>query len=259
MVLEASTLEKEPYVEKRVLIVVAHGDDETNGAGGTLILLKEAGWDITIFYATLPVTNDECRARYDECVAAAKHVGADAYIVGEPDGQLCDSAEMRALMKRVYDEVRPTLVLGMHGLDVHPDHRAISALALGPAMQRGVNIEYFTMELCSSGRHTNADRPQSLGFFPTHYVDTSAVQEKVSTFTRCHASQDPEAMIVGMGRVHKNRAAESGIGEFAEAFVRLTRVGELDPELQKIFQPSPFVMPRPIGIDFDPKTIGIEV
>ena len=66
-------------------------------------------------------------------------------------------------------------------------------------------------------------------------------------------------MIVGMGRVHKNRAVESGIGEFSEAFVRLTRVGELDPELQQIFQPSPITLPRAIGIDFDPKTIGIEV
>jgi LmbE family N-acetylglucosaminyl deacetylase len=145
----------------------------------------------------------------------------------------------------------------MHGIDVHPDHRSISALALGPAMQRGVNIEYFTMELCSSGRHTDGDRPQSLGFFPTHYVDTSEVQDQVAEFTRCHASQDPEAMILGMARMHHNRAVESGIGTKAEAFVRLTRVGELDPELQKIFQPSLLFLPRPIGIDFDPKNIGL--
>jgi LmbE family N-acetylglucosaminyl deacetylase len=244
-------------VEKRVLIVVAHGDDETNGAGGTLMLLKEAGWDITIVYATLPVDTDAGNARREECLNAASLVGAKAVLWEYPDAKLEDILEARARMKEVYEAVQPTLVIGLHGLDVHPDHRAISAIALGPAMQRGVNIEYFTMELCSSGRHIAEDRPQSLGFHPTHYVDTGSVQKEVEAFVHCHAGQDPAAMYIGMGKMHQNRAAESGIGQVAEAFVRLTRVGELDPELLDIFQPSPFFLPRSIGIDFEPATIGL--
>lgn len=243
-------------MDKRVLVIVAHGDDETNGAGGTLHRLEAAGWEIALVYATLP-TGDGHESRRRECRAAAAFIGAECMIWGCPDGQLTDSLKNRHRAKDTYNVFNPTLVIGMHGLDVHPDHRAISALALGPAMQKGVNVEYFTMELCSSGRHTDADRPQSVGFLPTHYVDTTNERDNVAGFIRCHGSQDPEAMIIGMGRVHANRAAESGIGQYAEAFIRLTRFGPLDPELEKIFQPSPFVLPRSIGIDFKPETIGL--
>jgi LmbE family N-acetylglucosaminyl deacetylase len=187
-------------------------------------------------------------------------LGADYEIWGFNDGKLEDTSETRASAVRVYNWFKPSLVIGLHGLDVHPDHRANSSIALGPAMQRGVNIEYFTCELCSSGRHTDGDRPQSLGFMPTHYVDTTQWVEQVDNMTRCHASQDPEAMIVGMARVHANRAAESGLDQCtqAEAFVRLTRVGDLHPEIEKIFNPSPFNLPRRIGCDFKPENIGIE-
>ena len=243
-------------MDKRVLVIVAHGDDETNGAGGTLHRLEAEGWEIALVYATLPV-GDGHESRKYECRAAAAYIGADYMTWGCPDGQLTDSLENRQLAQEAYDRVKPTLVSGMHGLDVHPDHRAASALALGPAMQKGVNVEYFTMELCSSGRHTDADRPQSLGFLPTHYVDTTNERDNVAGFIRCHGSQDPQAMIIGMGRVHANRAAESGIGQYAEAFVRLTRFGPLDPKLEKIFQTSPLALPRSIGIDFKPETIGL--
>ena len=244
-------------MEKRCLVVVAHGDDETNGMGGTLIRLRNAGWAISIVYLTLPNGNED-HPRAQECIRSAEFIGARHFLANFEDGRLFDDIESRAFMALVYDNVQPTLVLALHGLDVHPDHRAASALALGPAMQRGVNIEYFTCELCSSGRHTDADRPQTLGFFPTHYVDVSDIQLEVEEFQHCHTSQDPEAMVAGMARVHKNRAAESGVGQYAEGWVRLTRVGSLAPELQEIFLTSPLKLPRAIGIDFDPVTIGIE-
>lgn len=39
---------------KRCLVFAAHGDDETNGVGGTILKLRDSGWSVFIVYATLP-------------------------------------------------------------------------------------------------------------------------------------------------------------------------------------------------------------
>ena len=241
----------------KCLVTVAHGDDETNGMGGTILALKKAGWKITILYATLPPDLTKALARKIKCEASAAAFGAVAIVWNEPDGSICDDPMTRRRMNELMDDIKPELVLSLWGIDVHPDHRVLSSLTLGYTMQKGRNLEHFACELCSSGRHTNADRPQSMGFYPSHYVKMDEYQDQIGEITRCHASQDPEAMIIGMERVHQNRALEIGACTRAEAWIRLTRVGPIQHGLGEIFVSTAYAMPRSMGVDFLPETIGL--
>jgi LmbE family N-acetylglucosaminyl deacetylase len=242
---------------KKCLVFAAHPDDETNGVGGTLFRLWSAGWKIRIVYATLPESHEIADKRAQACMKVCSVLDADIELWREPDAKLEVSARTRAMAVRTYANFQPDLVLVMHPADVHPDHRAMSDIAMGPALQKGVNTEIFTYELCSSGRHTDGDRPQTLGFLPTHYVHTTSVIEEVAVLQRFHDTEDPEAMIRGMRNVHGNRAREAGSSGFAEAFIRLTRWGPIQHGLEQLFVPSPRKLPRPIGVDFKLETIGL--
>lgn len=242
----------------RVLVVTAHPDDLENGVGGTLMRLRAAGFSVWSVIATLPADLKQKEIRRRESSASHALLGNIPVFWDEPDGALEVNARTRALIRDVYATLQPDLVLTLWSADVHPDHRAIADLAMGPALQRGLNTELLCFEVCSSGRSTSEFRPQSLGFMPTHYVDTSEVQNAKSCLMNCHESQDPMGMWRGMRNVHANRGHEAGC-DYAEGFVRLTRCGEMNPELAAIFRPSTFSLPRGIGVDFGPATIGISV
>lgn len=244
-------------MSKKCLVFAAHPDDETNGIGGTLVTLKRAGWNIHIVYATLPKDPPVATSRREACENVSKLLGTTMSLWQQQDGALSVTDETRALAKQEYEAFQPDLVLVMSGNDVHPDHRAMSNIAMGPALQRGVNTEIFLYELCASGRHTNGDRPQTLGFVPTHYVDTTEVIEEAAQLQRCHTTEDPEAMVIGMRRMHALRANEANASAtgFAEAFVRLTRVGAL-PDWLPMFEKTTNTL-RSIGIEFEPRSIGL--
>ncbi len=248
-------------MNKRVLVVTAHPDDLENGIGGTLTRLNFRGYSIYSVVATLPVDPAQREIRRMECKNSHALLGVQPSFWDEPDGALEVDARRRALMRDVYDIVKPDLVLTLWPADVHPDHRAIADIAMGPALQRGVNIELLCFEVCSSGRGTAEFRPQSLGFFPTHYVDTTNVQAEKYALMKCHESQDPDGMWAGMRNIHGNRAREVGnLTSYTEGFVRVTRCGEMSQELSEIFQKSPSrLRPRGIGVDFKPETIGISL
>jgi N-acetylglucosamine malate deacetylase 1 len=251
-------------MNKRVLVVTAHPDDLENGIGGTLTRLVQAGYAIYSVVATLPTDPVQKGIRRQESIRAHAILHSDhAHFIfwDEPDGALEVNSRTRALMQDVYDVVEPDLVLTLWPADVHPDHRAVADLAMGPALARGVNTEPLCFEVCSSGRGTAEFRPQSIGFFPTHYVHTTPVQKEKYALMECHESQDPNGMWAGMRNVHANRAHEvGGLTSYAEGFVRLTRCGEMSQELGAIFQKSPSKLrPRGIGVDFKPETIGISL
>lgn len=246
---------------KKVLVVTAHPDDLENGIGGTLTRLKLAEFSIYSVVATLPSDPVQSEIRRKETAQSHALLGAHPIFWDEPDGALEVNARLRVLMQVVYDDIQPDLVLTLWPADVHPDHRAIADLAMGPALQRGVNTELLCFEVCSSGRNTIEFRPQSLGFFPTHYVHTSNVQEEKRALMNCHQTQDPDGMWRGMRNVHENRGCEIGnLTSYAEGFVRLTRCGDMSEELSALFLKSPSKLrPRGIGVDFKPETIGISL
>lgn len=239
-----------------ILVVTAHTDDLENGMGGTIMRLYEEGHSITSVIMTLPHQFDQKQVRMKESCASHALFDTEPIFIDQPDGKLEVTASLRNRMKEIYTSVAPDVVFTLWPVDVHPDHRAAANLAMGPALERGVNTELFFFEVCSSGRASEAFRPQTLGFFPTHYVDTTDVQEQKKKLMFFQASQDPEGMWTGMRNVHRNRGRECSCA-YAEAFVRATRVGESPDEFDGLFVPTEYILPRGIGVDFEPSSIGL--
>ncbi len=74
-----------------------------------------------------------------------------------------------------------------------------------------------------------------------------------------HESQDPKTRWDGYSLVALERGKECNTN-WAEAFVRATRYGEIKdtlPELAKFLIPTPFSLPRGHGVGVDPKKIGL--
>lgn len=240
----------------KILVVTAHPDDLENGMGGTISLLAKAGHDIYSIIATVSSGGDR-ETRIEESRASHQLLGINPpQFLGNPDGKLEDTLANRAYIKLIIEGIAPDVVFTLWPADVHPDHRAIAALTLNACMLFGTNTEVLAFEVCSSGRRAKTIRPQSLGFYPTHYVNiagTALEAKKRSMY--CHKTQDPDGMWFGIENMLNQRGMEAG-SDHAEAFVRLTRYGELNPEFS-FFLKTLFFLPRGIGPMFDKEWIGL--
>lgn len=249
---------------KKILFVTAHADDWEGHAGGLAIKLHAAGHHLVSivttagqrgqFYGDRPAV----AVRTEESINAHRLLGLTPIFLARYEQALDVTAATREEFVKLVQGIKPDMVVTHWPLDVNPDHRATALLAMEQALQKGVNIELLFFEACSSGRSSTAIRPQTLAFFPTHYLDVSdpLVMAKKKAMVYCHLSQDPEGMWLGQLKLQPNRGDEAGVQQ-AEAYIRATRWGPLDPELAPLFLPTPFNLPRPIGVDFTPEAIGL--
>lgn len=145
----------------RLLVVVAHPDDETFGCGSLLLAAAAAGWETTVACATrgeagepAPGTDLGGRSlgevRERELWAAAGVLGvarvalldfADSGMEGEPaPGTLCaaDPAEVAAAVRTIATEVDPDAIVSLDASDGHRDHAAVRDASIAVAGERGV-------------------------------------------------------------------------------------------------------------------------
>ena len=119
----------------RVLVVSAHPDDETLGAGGAMALHTRRGDEVAVLILTDGVT-----ARHDvtepQRAAARKACGLlgakDVRFGGLPDQRL-DAGPLLDVIKPISEvvaELRPEVVYTHHRGDANQDHRAVFAATL---------------------------------------------------------------------------------------------------------------------------------
>lgn len=122
---------------KRLLVILAHPDDESFPMGGTVAKYAAAGCDVTLVSATrgeagipgLPRTA-AASLREDELRAAARELGvSDVRFLGWQDGHLAEADPDRVLQQlaELLRELRPDAVItfGPDGISGHSDHIAI--------------------------------------------------------------------------------------------------------------------------------------
>lgn len=251
----------------KILCVTAHADDFECHMGGLAFRLLGCGHRIFSIVTTAGKRSQEIEGRGPaicvrtyESIKAHAHAGIVPTCLARYELDFGDTLETRHEMQDFFDAIAPDMVITHWPVDVNPDHRVCATLAMGPVLQKGVNVELFFFEPCSSGRSSAAVRPQAIAFHPTHYVDVS--NDELLVFKRAmldeHVSQDPEGMWQGQLGLQRNRGREAGV-TMAEAYVRATRYGGLHPDLREIFISTPFILPRPIGVDFSPEAIGVTV
>lgn len=123
----------------RILALIPHPDDESYSFGGTLALASKAGWECFVECASYgergkrhdggPARpNDVAEARDAELMASCELLGAHPpRFWGLPDGEMRLHKGEHLRIRKLFTELRPTLVLGLgpDGAYGHPDHVAL--------------------------------------------------------------------------------------------------------------------------------------
>lgn len=226
---------------KVALTFLAHPDDAEILCAGTLIRLKEAGWEIHIATATPGDCGTMDRTRWEissirtqEAVAAAKLIGGTYHCIDEHDGMVV--YDKPAIQKTVdlFRRVAPSLVFTHAHRDYMMDHEEASKLA------RAASFIYGAPNISQFARHPESRVPylyycdpvegvDPLGHpvTPTTVIDISRQIDFKAEMLACHASQREwlrahhgmDEYIESMRRRCASRGKPAGAA-YAEAFVQ---------------------------------------
>lgn len=140
---------------ERLLVLAAHPDDETIGAGATIAALAASGIEVHFLLATLgekshpdsPVwsSQDLAAQRCAEWEAATEALAGPTVrrtLLGLPDGEV--AAHEDVLLAAVVENLQPgSLLLAPWTDDGHPDHDAVGRAAREAARRAGVTCLHF--------------------------------------------------------------------------------------------------------------------
>lgn len=223
------------------LALMAHPDDAEFCCGGTLIRLRELGWEVHIASLAPGDCGTMTENRWDissrrtrEATAAAQLIGATYHCLDERDGFIVYD---KPTIQKVVDLLRriaPGLVF-THALhDYMMDHEMTALLARGASFLHGApNASAFPLRENTAVPYLYyCDPPEGLDPYgrliePTTYVDISAQLEKKAEMLACHASQREwlqayhgmDEYLESMRRMAHLRGSQIGVAA-AEAFVQ---------------------------------------
>ena len=206
---------------KKALIIGAHPDDPETGCGGTMLVLKQAGYEVVSVYMTkgeagIPgKTHEESSAiRVAEATKASEMLGARPVFMTQIDGSTEINKERYVEMRELIAAEKPDVVFTHWPIDSHADHRVCSSLVYDAWRRLGYNFELYYYEVMSG--------MQSQLFQPTDYVNISSVAKQKREACNCHVSQDMEAVYEWHDLMERFRGIEFGC-KAAEAFIHLQK------------------------------------
>jgi len=190
-------------MHQTALAFLAHPDDAEFLCAGTLIRLREAGWDVHIASATagdcgtmLHDAWEISAIRTGEARAAAKLIGATYHCLGEPDGRVVYDKPSLQKTIDLFRDIAPSLVFTHAAKDYMMDHEMVSLLARAASFVYGApNVSTHPRKPESMVPHlyycdpVQGEDPLGNPVTPTTYVDISRQLEKKATMLACHASQ----------------------------------------------------------------------
>lgn len=189
---------------KRVFAIAAHPDDIEFQMAGTLILLKQAGYEIHY----LNVANGSCgtaihpkkeivRMRRIEAMAAAEIIGAIYHESMVDDLAIFYEPVLLARLAAVMREVAPEILLLQSPQDYMEDHQNTVRLAVTAAFARGM-INFATqpprdpveqpLAIYHAQPHGNRDMLRQV-VQPDLFVDISSIMQQKTRMLACHVSQ----------------------------------------------------------------------
>lgn len=188
---------------KTVLSINAHPDDAEAWNSGALKLLKDRGYRIVIATMTAGdlggcnMTMEEtARTRIEEARKAAEVLDAEYFCMGETDGFLFDTRDLRLRTISLIRKVNAGIIFTHLSSDYHTDHRTtanivesaamVSSLATVPVKEKPVDI---TPLLYHSSPFTLTD-PVGGKISPPHFfLDVTSVIETKKEMLGYHLSQ----------------------------------------------------------------------
>ncbi|MDD5502279.1 MAG: PIG-L family deacetylase [Candidatus Thermoplasmatota archaeon] len=219
---------------KRILVLVAHPDDETIGLGGTIRKLSEQGCEVTVVFYTNGdegFSDPELKKRIVEIRKAEvqkvqKILGFKNFeFVGYQDMALPNDKQALKKTIALIRKYKPEIIFTHSEIDKHRDHRALNTIAKEAFWQAGEAV---------STDMGNSWKAKSLYFFeildliePTHVCDISGNYETVEKAINIYVSQAD----VLPGVMQKIRALKSFRGaqigkKYGEALVKYSKIPE---------------------------------
>jgi len=188
---------------KSIVAVHAHPDDTEAFCSGTLALLKEAGYRVTIASMTgggmgsIRTGEEETIAiRTAEAAKAADEIGAEYYCLGGRDGYLFDTTQLRVAVTSLIRKVEAGIVFTHLPYDYHVDHRATANIVEAgtltailpnvPSQEKPLSITPLLYHTAPLGFSDTLGSPVT----PPHFfIDVSSTIDKKMDMLAHHHSQ----------------------------------------------------------------------
>ena len=178
-------------MNRRILVIAAHPDDEILGCGGTVALHAKAGDAVT----AVIVCEGESLRYGPNGVGQSEHMRNAAAALGVADVRPLGFADQRldtlALtdiitpLERIVRDVRPQIVYCQYGGDANLDHAIVFKAVLVATRPTEPSIEaIYAFETASS---TEWGYPRT--FLPDTWVDISATLEQKLAAMACYESE----------------------------------------------------------------------
>ena len=168
----------------RIMVVSPHPDDESLGAGGSLLKYKSEGhnifWlNITDMKKEYGYHQEQIEKRNSEIETVQQEYKFDGFynLKLKPTGlDEYKLGELIVLIKAVLDEVQPDRLILPYGHDVHSDHRIIfdAAYACTKSFRAPYLKELYCMEIISETDQAE----EAYTFHPNVYVNITEYIEK---------------------------------------------------------------------------------
>jgi LmbE family N-acetylglucosaminyl deacetylase len=198
----------------KFVIAGGHPGDPECGCAGTIVRLTELGHEVVVLYLNRgegycgSASLDRCaEIRTTEAQNACRILKARATFAGQIDGRATVDAAHYDTFARALAAETPDAVFTQWPIDVHPDHRAISALSLEAWLKSGRKFALYYYEVAED----------TMMFTPTDYVDISTAESRRRAACYAHVSQQPDKWYPRQVEITRRRGVESGHGQ-AEAF-----------------------------------------
>jgi LmbE family N-acetylglucosaminyl deacetylase len=235
------------------IAIAAHPDDIEFLMSGTLLRLKEAGWELHYWNlangccgSTQYSRESTARVRRQEAMVAAEEMGATF------NESICDDLAIfydrptLAKVASVIREVKPTIVLTHAPIDYMEDHTNACRLATTAAFSRGMpNFPVDPPRPHVSDKVTvyhaqpySHHDPLGNLVLPHFYVDVSDLQDRKKALLACHASQKRwldesqghDSYLTAMSALDEQLGVHSGKFAFAEGWRKHLHLGFCGPE-----------------------------
>ena len=169
-------------MNKKVLVVAVHPDDETLGCGGTLLKHKDNGDEINWLICTkLNSNNKSFLTREKEIETVSNLYNFDSVHKLELETTKVDEYSMSELISKislVINKVQPNIIYLPFKTDVHSDHRKIfeAAYSCTKSFRYPFIEKIYMMETLSETEFAVSSKEDS--FIPNVFVDISDYFDK---------------------------------------------------------------------------------
>lgn len=213
----------------KILVVSVHPDDETLGAGASLLKYKAEGhqthWlNITDIKEDYGYAEALVNMRAKQIEAVRKLYAFDSFVNLGFQPTCLDKMSMNALIgpiSKVVGQIEPEVILIPNGSDIHSDHQVVykALLAASKTFRYPFIKKILCMEVVSE-----TDFDLSYGFKPNYFVDVSAYMaqkiEIMSIYESEVAKHPFPRSLKNLEALGIRRGSMANV-EYAEAFMAL--------------------------------------